>query len=70
MPYIKYTFLAGELSLTNFDTEHLREVVESGVSISSNQIQYSVIDQRPSVLMKKYCEALDIKLLAYGTLCT
>ncbi|CAK8689290.1 uncharacterized protein LOC143458593 [Clavelina lepadiformis] len=59
----------GELSLTNFDTEHLREVVESGVSISSNQIQYSVIDQRPSVLMKKYCEALDIKLLAYGTLC-
>ena len=60
--------LIGELSVTNFDTRHLREIVNRGISISSNQIQYSVIDRRPEVKMVEFCKAHGIKLLAYGTL--
>jgi aryl-alcohol dehydrogenase-like predicted oxidoreductase len=56
------------LSLTNFDTEHLRIIVEHGIPIVSNQIQFSVLDQRPLEKMVPYCEANKIHLLAYGTL--
>lgn len=57
-----------ELSLTNFDTEHVVEITNKGIQISSNQVQYSVIDRRPMVKMTEVCEALGIKLLTYGTL--
>src|SRR5215472_1039526 len=34
------------LALTNFDTEHLRIIVERGVPVVSNQVQYSIVDRR------------------------
>ena len=57
------------LGLTNFDTEHLRRVVEQGVAVVSNQVQFSLIDRRPEVQMVQYCLEHDVRLLAYGTLC-
>ena len=57
------------LALTNFDTEHLKIIVENGIEIASNQVQYSLVDLRPQVQMEQYCQAKNIKLLAYGTLC-
>ena len=60
--------LIGELSLTNFNTRHLNEIIKKGISISSNQVQYSIIDRRPERKMIKLCREHGIKLLAYGTL--
>jgi aryl-alcohol dehydrogenase-like predicted oxidoreductase len=57
------------LALTNFDTEHLRLIVERGLPIVSNQVQYSLIDRRPEVQLAAYCRQHGISLLAYGTLC-
>ena len=60
--------LIRHLGLTNFDTAHLRVVVESGIEIASNQVSHSLLDQRAAGAMADYCRARDIKLLAYGTL--
>jgi len=57
------------LALTNFDTEHLKIITDAGIKIVSNQVQYSIIDRRPEVKMAKFCEANNIKLLTYGTVC-
>ena len=57
------------LGLTNFDTDHLRRIVDHGVRVVSNQVQYSLIDRRPEVQMAQFCQENDIQLLAYGTLC-
>jgi aryl-alcohol dehydrogenase-like predicted oxidoreductase len=57
------------LALTNFDTEHLRIIVERGIRMVSNQVQYSLIDRRPEVRMSDFCRAHDIQLLTYGTVC-
>ena len=63
---------AGKLrhvALTNFDTERLKIIVDSGIKVVSNQVQYSLVDMRPSRLMAPYCEANGITLLAYGAFC-
>jgi aryl-alcohol dehydrogenase-like predicted oxidoreductase len=57
------------LGLTNFDTEHLQIITESGVMVVSNQIQFSIIDRRPEVSMIPFCRKHNIRLLTYGTLC-
>jgi aryl-alcohol dehydrogenase-like predicted oxidoreductase len=57
------------LGLTNFDTEHLRIIVEHGIRVVSNQVQFSLIDRRPEVQMIPFCRAHDIHLLTYGTVC-
>ena len=56
------------VGLTNFDTERIEIMVENGFKLVSNQIQYSIIDQRPKVKMTPFCQKHDIKLFAYGTL--
>ncbi|KAK5894360.1 hypothetical protein CesoFtcFv8_011059 [Champsocephalus esox] len=60
--------LIRELSLTNFDTQRLEEITSRGIRISSNQVQYSLIDQRPAARMEQFCVANNIQLLTYGTL--
>ena len=57
------------LALTNFDTEHLRIIVDSGIEVASNQVQYSLVDMRPSQLMAPFCVERGIRLLTYGTFC-
>lgn len=57
------------LALTNFDTEHLGIILDAGIPIISNQVQFSAIDRRPEVSMVPFCREKDVKILAYGTLC-
>ena len=57
------------LALTNFDTAHLRRILEHGIRIVSNQVQYSLIDRRPEVRMAPLCQERQVWLLTYGTLC-
>ena len=56
------------LGLTNFDTARMQIMVEQGFRLVSNQIQYSIVDQRPQVKMTPFCQKHGIKLLCYGTL--
>ncbi|QOV23787.1 aldo/keto reductase [Anabaenopsis elenkinii] len=57
------------LALTNFDTEHLKIIVDAGIKIVSNQVQFSLVDRRPLVNMVWFCQEHDIKLFTYGSLC-
>ena len=57
------------LGLTNFDTEHLKRIVDHGIGVVSNQVQFSLIDRRPEVEMIQFCQESGIQLLTYGTLC-
>src|SRR6266511_1099380 len=62
---------AGKVRLigtTNFDTARLSEIVASGVSVATNQLQYSVLDHRPEHGLAAFCAAQGIRLLCYGTL--
>lgn len=56
------------LALTNFDTENVQRILDHGIRIVSNQVQYSLIDLRPEKAMVPLCEARDMVLLTYGTL--
>ena len=56
------------LALTNFDTERLAVIVDHGIRVVSNQVQYSLIDRRPAARMAAFCAAHGIVLLTYGTL--
>lgn len=56
------------LALTNFDTERLGVIVENGIRIVSNQVQYSLVDRRPAAKMAAFCAAHGVTLLTYGTL--
>jgi aryl-alcohol dehydrogenase-like predicted oxidoreductase len=54
------------VGLTNFDLPRLREIVAAGVSVTSHQVQYSVLDRRPAGAMADFCAAHGIGLLCYG----
>ena len=56
------------IGLTNFDTKRIEIMVENGFKLISNQVQFSLVDQRPEIKMTPFCQKHDIKLLAYGTL--
>jgi len=55
------------IGLTNFDTTRLERIAKAGITVVSNQVQYSIIDRRPEVKMVKFCKDHNIALLAYGT---
>jgi aryl-alcohol dehydrogenase-like predicted oxidoreductase/enamine deaminase RidA (YjgF/YER057c/UK114 family) len=57
----------GHLGLTNFDTAHLRVVLASGIPVVSNQVCFSLVDQRPRRGMTDLCLERGVKLLVYGT---
>ena len=56
------------LGLTNFDTAHLRIVLNSGIKVLTNQVCYSLLDQRAAHEMTALCLNNDVRLLAFGTL--
>ena len=64
---LQHEGLIRHLGLTNFDTAHLRIVVHSGIGVVSNQVCYSLIDQRARAGMTELCLEHGIKLLAFGT---
>jgi aryl-alcohol dehydrogenase-like predicted oxidoreductase len=55
------------LALTNFDTAHLETILDRGIPIVSNQVQYSLVDRRPEVAMSELCRRRGVFLLTYGT---
>ena len=57
----------GHLGLTNFDAAHLRIVLASGIPVVSNQVCFSLLDQRPRRGLAALCATYPVKLLAYGT---
>jgi aryl-alcohol dehydrogenase-like predicted oxidoreductase len=62
--------LAGKIRLisgTNFNTQATRAMVESGVSIKTLQVQYSLLDNRPEKELIALCKEKNIHLLCYGT---
>jgi aryl-alcohol dehydrogenase-like predicted oxidoreductase len=65
---LKQEGLIAHLGLTNFDAAHLRVACASGIEIVSNQVSYSLLDQRAAADMTQVCEQYGVKLLAYGTL--
>lgn len=55
------------LGITNFDTLRIKEMIDAGVKIASNQVQYSVFDQRVEKQMTKLAHEHNIPYLCYGT---
>lgn len=60
--------LISQLGLTNFDTAHLRLLLNEGIPISTNQVCLSLLDRRATEAMSDLCLERGVRLLAYGTL--
>jgi aryl-alcohol dehydrogenase-like predicted oxidoreductase len=56
------------ISVTNFDAVHLQKIIQAGIPVVSNQIQYSVLDHRPEGEMQKLAQEHNFHLLCYGTI--
>lgn len=56
------------IGVTNFDTAHLRALLDAGVKVVSHQVQYSLVDRRPAGSMTGLCAQRDIQFLCYGVL--
>ncbi|KAJ3900316.1 aldo-keto reductase [Lentinula edodes] len=67
--------LVSNIGLCNFDAVHTEEAClhilsEIGeVGLVSNQVQYSLIDSRPSIQLAEVCNKYELKILTYGSLC-
>lgn len=55
------------LGTTNLDVPHLREILDAGIPLLSNQLQYSLLDRRPENGMVTLCRERSVHLLCYGT---
>jgi aryl-alcohol dehydrogenase-like predicted oxidoreductase len=69
LAHLQETGQIAHLGLTNFDTEHVQRILDHGIRIVSNQVQYSLLDRRPEVRMVPLCQERQVHLLTYGTLC-
>ncbi len=56
------------LGLTNVDAAHLNIVLASGIDVVTDQVCFSMLDQRAAGALTEVCRAHGVKLLAYGTL--
>jgi len=65
---LKEDGLIRHLALTNTDTAHVQMLLDSGVDIVSNQLCYSLLDQRAAGAMTRLCVERGVKILAFGTL--
>jgi aryl-alcohol dehydrogenase-like predicted oxidoreductase len=57
----------GKVSGTNFDTDHINTIIASGVSVTSLQLQYSLLDRRPEKQMVQLAAEKNFALFCYGT---
>mmetsp|Transcript_44789 Transcript_44789/g.133836 ORF Transcript_44789/g.133836 Transcript_44789/m.133836 type:complete len:189 (+) Transcript_44789:572-1138(+) len=48
------------------DTTNLKLMVDDGMAVESNQVQYSLVDRRPEVRLLRYCKEQGIKLAIFG----
>ena len=56
------------LGVTNVDAARLEALLDAGLPIRTNQVQYSLLDRRPGGELTETCRLRDVGLLAYGTL--
>mgnify|MGYP001766755936 CR=1 FL=1 len=56
------------IGATNFNVQELTKIIDAGVDIVSTQVQYSLIDRRPQLLMERLCRERNILMLSYGGL--
>ena len=56
------------VGVTNFDVVRVREMLDAGVPLCCNQVQYSVLDHRPEHGMAELATERGFGLLCYGTL--
>ncbi len=68
LQYLKDIGKIRHVSVTNFDTENLKKLVDAGVTITSCQAQYSLFDRRVEKNLQEYCLKENIPLICYGTL--
>jgi len=59
--------LIRHIGVTNFDAAHLRIAVASGIPVMTNQVSFSLLDQRAAGRLSNVCLQYGVKLLAYGT---
>lgn len=52
---------------TNFDTDHMLEIVQAGVPLATMQVQYSLLDRRPEGRMARAAAENGVAFLCYGT---
>ncbi len=56
------------LGATNFDAPRAAALIDAGVPLATMQVQYSLLDDRPSRGMAALCARSGLRLLCYGTL--
>jgi aryl-alcohol dehydrogenase-like predicted oxidoreductase len=56
------------IGITNFDTAHVRAMLNAGVPLRAHQMQVSLLDRRALGDMDALCAAHGIGILAYGAL--
>jgi aryl-alcohol dehydrogenase-like predicted oxidoreductase len=56
-----------KVSATNFGTDKMEKMVETGVPLTSMQVQYSLLDSRPAKRMAEEAAKHGVWLLCYGT---
>lgn len=55
------------IGVTNFDASHLRELLEAGIPVITNQVQHSVLDQRPEDDLQRLAQEYRFFMLCYGS---
>lgn len=60
--------LIRHLGMTNTDAAHMRMLLHTGVPVITNQVCFSLLDQRPRQGLTQLCAEHDLALLGYGTL--
>ena len=56
------------IGVTNFDRHALGTLLDAGVPIVSNQVQFSLLDRRPHKGLTDLCRERGVALFCYGTL--
>ncbi len=68
LSHLQQVGLVRHIGVTNFDVGHLQELIDERIAVISNQVQFSLLDNRPQNGMTEFCRTHNIKLLCYGTL--
>jgi aryl-alcohol dehydrogenase-like predicted oxidoreductase len=58
----------GNLGVNNWDVSDIAGFVDAGFDIATAQVQYSVLDRRPSRALAGWGQGKNMRLLCYGTL--
>jgi len=60
--------LVRNIGVTNYDATHLQQLLDAGLPVHCNQVQYSLLDRRVGGAMAQLCVGRGVRLLPYGVL--